>query len=81
MTELAGVNGHTNTPMGGFPPSSVPQAATTSLPSTPTHLGTGHPHTHRPVDLSQAPRDYMHDQNQRPTLIDPGKFIHLSAFT
>ena len=79
MTDLAGVNGHANTPMGGFPPSSVPQAAVTSVPSTPTHLGTGqpHPHPHRPVDLSQTHRDYLHDHAQRATLLDTGQFFYI----
>ncbi|XP_042871392.1 uncharacterized protein LOC122252793 [Penaeus japonicus] len=81
MTELGGVNGHAGTPVGGYPPSSVPQSTpTASLPPTPHHPG---PHAaHRPVDLSQAQREAqppptptipypLHDPHvHRPTLLD-----------
>lgn len=83
MTELGGVNGHAGTPVGGYPPSSVPQSTpTASLPPTPHHPG---PHAaHRPVDLSQAQREAqppptptipypLHDPHtHRPTLLDTG---------
>lgn len=87
MTELGGVNGHAGTPVGGYPPSSIPQSTpTASLPPTTHHTG---PHTaHRPVDLSQAQRDSqapptptipypLHDPHtQRPTLLDTGEYGH-----
>ncbi|ROT73300.1 hypothetical protein C7M84_008269 [Penaeus vannamei] len=88
MTELGGVNGHAGTPVGGYPPSSVPQSTpTASLPPTPHHPG---PHAaHRPVDLSQAQREAqppptptipypLHDPHtHRPTLLDTGAGANL----